>query len=178
MSIKTVIKSAVRYIDDISAREFKLVVFICITIAALNALVLAFRIGYLFGNDACTCYAPMHHDNSYEFMRLKIEIAIVLIAISLRFRRVLGLCISLLATLLIEIQYVLWYLDTQRWLRDMRLTDLSQITEPDLFPHLAYIYQARPWDIVLLVFATVLLAWQVRVVISLISSGRRRKRSA
>jgi hypothetical protein len=171
MSIKTVIKLAVRYIDDIPAREFKVAVFVCITIAALNALVFAFRIGYIFGNDAC--YAPMHHDNSYAFMRLKIEGALLVIAITLRFRRVVGLCIALLATVLIEVQYVLWYLDTQRWLRDMRLTDLSQATKSD--PQFAGIYQARPWDIVLLVFATALLAWQVRVVILLITRNRRKQ---
>jgi len=175
MSLRTATKSALKYVDVISTREIRVALFFCITIAALNALVFAFRIGYLYGNEACRCSVPMHRDYSYDFIRMKIELALLVIAIALRSRRVVGLCISVLATIYIEAQYGLWYLDTKRWLRDVRLTDLSQIKEPDLLPHFVGIYQARPWDIVLLALATALLIWQVRVVIFLITSDRRKQ---
>ncbi len=71
MSLRTVIKSALKYIDGISSREFQVSIFVCITIAALNSLALAFRIGYLEGYAAGSL--PMHRDYSYDFMRMKIH---------------------------------------------------------------------------------------------------------
>ena len=174
MSLRTVIKSAL----DVST-IFLLVnlgspFLVCIVIAALNALAFAYRIGYLVADNACSYSGPLVRDNSYDFMRLKIEVALVVIAIALRFRTILGFYISLLATVLIEIQFALWYLDTQRWLRDVKVTDFSKL-EPGLVPHFAGIYQATPWDFVLFVFTSALLVWQVRVLIALITSTRRNK---
>jgi hypothetical protein len=120
----------------------------------------------------------MHHDNSYDSMRLKIELAFLVIAISLRFRSVVGFCISLLATAAIEIQYLLWYLDTKRWLREMQVSDFSQLPIPGEWQHFLGIYRANAWDFALFAFTTGLFIWQVRVVIALIASARRRKLSA
>ena len=122
MSITASIKSAYRRIDAISAREFRVAVFICIVIAALNALFLAYRFGYMDGNDAIGCFRGIHRDYSYDYMRVKIEGALLVIGIALYFRRVVGFCISLLATAFVAIEYALWYLETQRWLKEMRVS--------------------------------------------------------
>jgi hypothetical protein len=175
MSLRTVTKSALKYIDEISTRELRVVVFVCLTITALNALVFAFRIGYVVGYEASS--VPMHRDYSYDLMRLKIELALLVITVALRFRRVAAFCVSVLATIYIEVQYGLWYLDTKRWLREVRVSDFSQLPIPSESPNFAGLYQATPWDFILLVFATALFVWQVRVVIPLITSARRRRQS-
>lgn len=177
MSIKAV-ESPQSQIVEISAREFRAAVLFCVVVATLNALVFVYRIAYIVGNTACRCYPPLARDNSYDFMRLKIELALVVIAIALRSRRVVGFCLSVVGTLFIEFQYGLWYLDTQRWLREMHVSNFSQLPKPSEWQHFAGIYQGMPWDLALLVFGTALFAWQVRVLIALITSARRRKQSA
>lgn len=91
MSTKTLINSSLRNIDQISIREFRLAVSICIVIATFNALFVAYRVGYLDGRVSCgyPCVSG-HQDFSRDFMRLKIEIALLTIVIALWFRRVLG----------------------------------------------------------------------------------------
>jgi hypothetical protein len=173
MSITASIKSAYRRIDVISAREFRIAVFICIVIAALNALFLAYRFGYMDGNDANGCFRAIHRDYFYDFMRLKIEGALLVIGIALWFRRVVGFCISLLATVFVAIKYALWYLETQRWLREMRVSDFSQLPVPSEWQHFAGLYRATPWDVLLLAFTTALFVWQVRVLLALVSKARK-----
>jgi len=176
MSIREIVKSAHRQLDEISAAEHRVVVLACIGAATLNALFLAYSFGYVDGDNGAMRSLGIPRDYSYDFMRLKIGLALVVIGIALRFRTVLWFCVSLLATASIGTQYLLWYLDTQRWLRDMRLTDLSQL-EPGLVPHFAGIYQATAWDFALLVFATSIFVWQVRVLIALIVGTRPRQQS-
>lgn len=157
-----------RQITAISAREFGLVALLFLLIATINALYFAFRIGYFAGYDAGAygCHVPAHQDYSADIMRLKIEVALVLIVAGLWSRRILGFLISLLATMFVEYQYGLWYLDTQRWLREMQVTDFSQLPVPSEWPNFAGLYRATPWDFALLVFFTALFAWQVRVLIA------------
>lgn len=175
MSLRKLTKSALKSIDEISSRELQFAAIVCIVIAALNALVYIYGLGYLNGqNIACGCHG-LPPNYSYDFMRLKIEAALLVIAFALRFRTILGFFASVLATVLIEIQYALWYLDTQRWLRDLKLTDFSQLKDAGLVPHFAGIYQATPWDFVLFVFTSALFVWQIRVFIALIISARQRK---
>ncbi len=179
MSIRALRVSALRSFDEIPAREFGLVVFVCLVMLTLNTLVVAYGIGYLNGERiACGCHAPLPRDYFYDFMRLKIEIALLVIAAALRFRMVVGLYVSLLATVLIEVQYALWYLDTQRWLREMHVSNFSQMPVPSQWPNFAGLYLATPWDFVIFVFTTALFIWQIRVVIALINSARRRKQPA
>jgi hypothetical protein len=97
-------------------------------------------------------------------MRLKIGVALLLIAIALASKTIMGFCISFLASVLIQIQYALWYLDTQRWLRELGLIDFSQLKDPALVPHFAGIYQALPMDFAIFLFTTAVLIWQVRVI--------------
>jgi len=176
MSTKTLIKSALRHIDEIATREFRFAVFVCILITVLNALFVAYGFGYLDGraSSGYPCVSG-HQDLSRDVMHLKIEIALLVIVIALWFRRVLGVFISLFATLFVEIQYALLYLDTQRWLREMGVSDFSELPVPGEFPHFAGLYHATLWDVVLLVIVTALFAWQVRVLITLFTSARQHK---
>jgi hypothetical protein len=175
ISLRLATKAALKYVDVISAREFWVVVVVCIVIAALNALVVSYTIGYGDGQaaGASSFYVPKHRDIFYDLIRLKIELALSIVAIVLRFRRVLGIFISVLATLFIGIQYAFWYLDTKRWLRELGVSDFSQLPVPSEWPNFAGFYQGTPWDIVILVFTGLLLAWQARVIIALVSRGRR-----
>src|SRR5438046_10681133 len=114
--MRVVSKAALRYFDDIPMREFRMAILFCVVIAGINTLVIAYGAGYVSGQDiACGCHGPIARNYFYDFIRLKIEVSLLVIAITLSFRRVVGLCVSLLATVLIEVQYALWYLDTRRW---------------------------------------------------------------
>lgn len=163
--------------DGISSGQFRVVVLVCIVITALNALYVSYRIGYGDGHilRGYPCYVPVPRDFSYDFMRLKIELALLILTITLWFRRVLWFCISVIAALLIEVQYALWHLDTQRWLREMHVSDFSQMPVPSEWPNFAGLYLATPWDFILFVFTTALLVWELRVLIALVTRARQHK---
>ena len=165
-------KPARRYTEITATREFQFAWFFSVTVAALNALVIVFGLGYLYGQQAVKTYAPGPYDYTYDLMRIEIGIALVIIVVALYSRRLVGLCLSVIATILIEVQYVRWYQDTQRWLSDVHLSDLSQATWTD--KHFAGVYQAAPWDFVLFVCATLLFIWQLRVVIAFVQRSRQK----
>ena len=148
-----------------TSREFRIAIILCISIAILNGLILAYKIGYSDGENSGRIYVPIHQDRSYEWIRLKIEVGLIVMTLGLSLRRVIGVLLALFVTVLIGIQYLLWYLDTERWLRDVRLTDLSQAAE---FPHFAGIYQAKPWDVAVLALVTAVVIWLLRVLFAII----------
>jgi len=168
-------KSPLRRIEEISDREFRLVVWVFLVLAALGALYFAFRTGYLAGSDEAVSgrVAPKHHDYSFDLMRLKIGLAMFVIVLGLWIKRVLGFFVSVLATLFIIYQYAGWYVDSKRWLREMGVRDFSQLPVPSEWGNFAGFYQATPWDIVVLACTSLLLVWQVRVIIALVPRGRR-----
>ena len=174
MSLRTATKSALKYVDVISPREFRVAVLVCTAVAALNALAVSYSTGYGDGRvaGAYPCYVALPRDIFHDLMRIKIELALVVIAVVLRFRRVVGLCISAVATLFIVLQYALWYLDTQRWLREMHVSNFSQLPVPGEWPNFAGLSRATPWDFVIFVFTTVLFVWQIRVLIALMTNAR------
>jgi hypothetical protein len=146
------------------------------SIAAISAVYCAYRIGYLDGRASCgyPC-VPGHQDFSYDIMRLKIGVALLVLAIALWFRKLLWLCISAVAAVFIEVQYGLWYLDTQRWLREMGVKDFSNLPVPSEFPHFIGLYRATPWDLMLLIFTTTFLIWEVRILIAIITRAHQHK---
>jgi hypothetical protein len=108
-------------------------------------------------------------------MRLKIGVALLVLAIALWFRRLLWFCISAVAAVFIEVQYSVWFLDTQRWLREMHVSDFSQMPVPSEWPNFAGLYLATPWDFILFIFTTALLIWQIRVLVAIIKGDRQSK---
>jgi hypothetical protein len=108
-------------------------------------------------------------------MRLKIGVALLVLAIALWFRRLLWFCISAVAAVFIEVQYGVWYLDTQRWLREIGVKDFSNLPVPSEFPHFTGLYRATPWDFVVFMFTTMLLVWEIRVLVAVIPRAHQRK---
>jgi hypothetical protein len=176
MSLRTATESALKNVEVISRREFRVAVLVCLTVATLNGLYVAYRIGYFDGRmSSGSPYISSHQDISHDVMRLRIEFAFLAAGIALWSRRIIGLWVALIATLFIEIQYAVWYLDTRRWLREMQITDFSQLPVPGEWKHFGGLSLATPWDILLFAFATTLFAWQVSVVVALIVTARRRR---
>lgn len=178
MSVRTRVNSALGYIDEISTREFKSVAFVCIIVVALNVLVMAYSFGYVNGIAACgypSHFTGGHRDFFHDFLRLRIEVALLIIAIGLWSRRVLGFLISLLATMFVGYQYGLWYLDTKRWLREMNVSDFSQLPVPSEWANFAGLYRGTPWDLFLFAFTTALFIWQISIGIRLVISAHRSK---
>jgi hypothetical protein len=180
MFVRTTIKPLLKHIDEISTREFKLVAVACIIVVALNALVVAYVLGCEQGKVECgypRYFTGGHRDFFHEFMRVKIEVALLIVAGGLWFRRVLAFFCSLLATLFVEYQYGLWYLDTRRWLREMGVADFSRLPVPEEWPNFAGLYRATFWDLAVFVFTTALLLWQISVIIRLLISPYRKRQS-
>lgn len=172
MSLPNILRSAVSPIREISTREFQLAVLACITLAAVNAVVVSYRVGYADGHIAGLhqCYGPQQQDVFYDLIRLKIELALALAAISLSFKRVIGLCASLLATLFVLWRFALWYFDTRRWLHELNVDDFSKLPIPSEWPHFAGLIFATPWDFLLLLFTATLLVWQTKILFTVIVS--------
>ncbi|HBB87925.1 MAG TPA: hypothetical protein DC047_09945 [Blastocatellia bacterium] len=137
----------------------------------------AYSVGYDAGRGSCgyPCVAS-HQDVSHDVMRFKIEVALLVICLSLWSKKLLGFCISVVAATFIISQYGVWYLDTQRWLREMGVKSFSKLPVPGEWPHFAGFYRATPWDFFLLLFITALLIWQLRVLIALATGVRRSTR--
>src|SRR6185295_5099098 len=113
-----------------------------------------------------------------EVMRLKIALAFLVVSVVLRFKSLVALSVSALATLFILFQYALWYLDTNRWLRELHVSDFSQLPIPSEFPNFGGLYLSTPWDVVVLVFTAALFLWEIRVVIAPIMKTRRGQHSS
>jgi hypothetical protein len=179
MRRKPLLQSSLRNLDEISTQEFKIAFFVCIIIAAINALAVAYGIGFFDGQASCgyPCVSG-HQDFSRNLMRLKIEISLLVVVTGLWFRNVFAFFVSLFGTLFIGFQYALLYLDTKRWLREMGVSDFSQLAVPEEFSHFGGLYRATLWDVLLLLLITAVFAWQIRVVIALATTARKQRRTA
>lgn len=128
--------------------------------ASVSALRLTFHLGYHYHLFRCTrlvrltCYLSM--EGSYILVA---TFALILSAVGLWSRRVLGFLLSLLALALLGEVYRQWYLGTLSLMEMYGLRNFSQ--NPDQQQYLLPLEGAAWWDIVVLGVALIVLVWQV-----------------
>ena len=160
--------------QEITHRELRIVIIFSAALALLNAVYLVFRVGHVAWGEATTAsHVPIHTDYSLDIVRLKIGLSLLFICFALWSKRVVGLWVSLVLAIYVEFQFWLIYVDTQRWLAEMGVGEFSELPIPEEWPNTAGLYRAGPWDIVLLIFNSALLLWQVRAMIPTLLRLRR-----
>lgn len=142
--------------------------------AGLNLLWLVYQTGYITGQWklAELVYGFGHHDPSYLFMQNKIGVALLVIAAGLWCRNCTGFFISLLALTYVCGEYVWWYLDSLRWLREMGVDSFSQLPIPDEIPHAGNLRGATWWNVAVLVITFSLLVWEIRILAGILNLFR------
>lgn len=150
----------------LSPRGYKLAFGIAALTCALNALWVAYQIGYSYGQAGCGYPCTSGHQDFIQLLiQLRITIALIVIVFSLFSRRVAGFLISILALSYIAAEYIWWYFDSLRWLKEIGVGDFSKLPAPHEIQHAGNLYGATWWNLMVLVVAIILLTWEMKVLL-------------
>ena len=94
-----------------------------------------------------------------------IEGALLIATVSLLFRRVIGIVVSLTSLIWIGIEYMWWYIWTQRAIEAAGLTQL-----PFGVPQAGGFAGATKWNLAILAITAALVLWETRILIRCLSS--------
>lgn len=97
-------------------------------------------------------------DQSMIRMHLMIEAALIIAALGLLSRKITGIVISAMALIWVGIEYIGWFIWTQRTIEAAGLTAI-----PRFIPHAANLYGATGWNIAILVIVVALFVWEVKM---------------
>jgi hypothetical protein len=162
-----------RRLHEVPPKEFNLAISVAVLIAALNALWVAYRVGYSYGEVGCgyPCTSE-HQDYSLLLMQCRIAVALTLIATGLCFRRVIGFIGAVLATAYVGKEYLWWYFDSWQRLKEIGVRDFSQLPAPHEIQHAGNLYGATWWNVLVLVVTAALFVWEMKTLTRLLISYR------
>lgn len=154
-------------LKHVSRKEFVLAAGLSVLLAVMAGVWVAYRIGYFDGQVRCgyPCVGDGHKSIFVDAMRLRIAIGLVVVAIGLCTKRALGFFVAILSLVLIQIQYLYWYLWSIRWLHEVGLKSFSELPSETDIRHALGLYGATQWDILVFGLAGALLLWQVKLLI-------------
>ena len=95
-------------------------------------------------------------DPSFYLMHLRISIALVVILVSLLMRRLIGLCLSVVAVVWLGLEYMWWFVRSARMKANAGLEAF-----PQSVPHAFSLYGATPWNAVVLVLVVAVFTWEI-----------------
>ncbi|HEX8137841.1 MAG TPA: hypothetical protein VF544_09650 [Pyrinomonadaceae bacterium] len=164
-------KRIAKALHQLPPRGIKLVIGIALLTASLNALWIAYRVGYTNGQTGCgyPC-VPEHQDFTLQYMQIRIGLALVISAVCLWSRRAIGFFISAIALTWAGKEYVWWYLESLRRLKAMDLNDFSELKTPSL-QHVNNLLGATWWDIAVLIVIILLFIWQIKTLAQILNSS-------
>jgi hypothetical protein len=156
-----------------SSKEHVIALIVVAVAAVGSVLFVTYSMGYVKGHDdleamyikSCPSYGWASHMNFphiKNFWHLNIAAAFVLSAVCLWWRSSISYALSALAALWIGLIFVWWYFDSVAFLRNLEISDYSQLDVPD-FQHIWMFRGAIWWDMVTLVIAGALFLWVIKV---------------
>jgi hypothetical protein len=152
------------------SRDINLAISIAILTAILNVL----WVGWNQHNEVATYQralasgAEIQRSLFFPMILIRISVALVISAASLWFRNAIGLCVSALSLLWVGIEYIGWY----NW--SWHIKEGAGIKEfPSITPHIANLYGATGWNMVVLLIAVALFVWEVKTFASIVASPYR-----
>ena len=156
----------------LSAWDLGVAFTVAVLTAVISALFVAYDRGYEDGQDYVRALYSQAWASGSSFSRIlnnwriSIVVALVISAIGLWSHKAIGFLFSALALMWIGLVYLWWYFDSLAYLRGAEISDYSQLNIPN-YPHVGALRLARWWDVVVLVVAVAIFAWQVKTLISI-----------
>lgn len=154
-------------LKKVSRAEFLSVAALSVCVSLMAATWVAYRIGYFDAQVKCgyPCIGSGHRDVFVDAMRMRIAIALAITAVGICARKAFSFFMSLLSLSLLELQYILWYVWSNRWLRETGLDGFSNLPPETDIPHALGLYGGSPLDVFVFGIATALLVWQLRLLL-------------
>jgi hypothetical protein len=157
----------------ISPRGYKLALSVTALTCALNALWVTYQIGFSYGRAGCgyPCTSG-HQDFTQLLIQLRITIALTVVVFGLFSRRPAGFLISALALAYVAAEYLWWYFDSLRWLKEVGVEDFSKLPAPHEIQYAGNLYGATWWDLVVLAVAIILFTWEMKVLLRTLTTSQ------
>jgi hypothetical protein len=153
----------------IPSRSLKLAIGVAVLTAASNLIWFLYYWGGLLQakrNSIAQGGDGWLIDWSVVGMHLRIEVVLIIAALGLLSRKVSGLIISLIALIWIGIEYLNWYIWTQR---TIEAADIIEI--PRVIPGAGNLYGATGWNIAVLAIVSALFVWEAKTLIGILRSS-------
>lgn len=172
-------KLLVSALRTFSPRGYKYALGVATLTSALNALWVTYQVGYSYGQAGCgyPCTSG-HQDFNQLLIQLRVTIALVLVAFGLFSHKVVGFLISTLALVYVAAEYLWWYFDSLRWLKEVGVEDFSKLPLPHEVQHAGSFYGATWWDLTVLVIAIALFTWEMKTLLRILITPRGNSRVA
>lgn len=135
--------------------DVRIVVFIATSTAAIDIGWLLYSIADQYNRVARATMVIIDIDPSVSLMHIRIGVALLIAAVCLWFRRVVGLVISVAALIWVLIEYCLWFIWSANIQREAGITSGFGL------------YGANGWNVAVLVIALVLFAWVAKALLRL-----------
>jgi hypothetical protein len=160
--------------------DFGLAISLSTFIAGTSTLFIAYSLGYVEGQDKfetlyrTTCNTCINITGGGNFfhtlnaLHLGITLALIISAVGLWSRKVIGLFLSLIASISIFGIYIWWYLDTLHFLR---YTVEVPMNDP-YYKEVGLLHGALSWDRVVLIVAIVLFTWELKTLMRTLRNSR------
>ncbi len=155
---------------EISHTSLNFAIVVAALTAALNLLWIAYDLGRLFwstGTSIAQGGTGGLVDWSMVRMYLIVETALIIATFSLLSRKIKGVIVSVIALMCVGVEYIWWFIWTRRIIEAAGLTEI-----PSLIPHAGNLYGATGWNLAILVIATALFAWEIKIIIGFLYSSR------
>lgn len=111
-------------------------------------------------------------NTTFAYRLLRIALLLIVSAIGLASRKVIGICISALALAWTGIEYLFWYAWSSRILQEAGLSSFPVGTT-----HMFGLEGARWWNIVVLIGTLALLLWEIIAISNIVRSRTSRRKS-
>lgn len=146
------------------AGEFNIVLTLAAVLFVANLAYSGYLIGFMHGREfeMSHTYTISGGSNFKIRLRLATSISLFICATGLAFRSLYGVFTSMVAILSLVFVYGWWWRVSMAFLRNLEVPDFSSV--PDI-SHTAGLWGATWWDLLVLVIATIILVWQVAILI-------------
>lgn len=139
----------------------KIGIVVAVSLATLNLLWLIVAYSGLYHSITTSVAqggSPPLIDQSTIRRDLMIELALVVTAVGVLSRNVIGLLFSFVALIWVGVEYIWWFVWTKRTIAAAGLDEL-----PSGVPQVWNLGGATPWNLVVLVVAVFLFLWEARI---------------
>lgn len=156
-----------------STPGYNLVLIVAVLTATVTALRIAFNLGYSLGTFEHS--EQIHRTccvNFEDSFLISLLLGLIVTAVSLLTRRVIGMLFSMLGLFWVVVVYIQWYRATLSIIRKAEVDSFSRLGEQAQY--LLPLDQATQWDVAVLAIVILLLSWHIASLVFTIKRSARR----
>jgi hypothetical protein len=146
-----------------STPYYRYALYLITLTAFLNVLWVVYNVGYSDGASTANQHSISGVDG-IRSLNVRIGIGLLVAMIALWLRGIVSFVVSAVALGYIGGEYAVWYLDSVNALKIMGMESWADFQDPD-FPYVGALRGATWWNIVVLAAVSILLIWQLMVLI-------------